>query len=116
MEAFEQWKRLIGALSSVDSDLQKHIALYSDLLSVLAPQLEEIPQDFLVDIVASNNFIFQSLRKLFRNINTDGTNGRLKAKARRLQEHLTQKFSWDFSDIDDEDDDELPVVVMTQLI
>lgn len=113
MEGFEQWKRLLGVLCSVQDDLGRYTSLYSELLTVLKPQLEEIPQDFLADIVASSNFVYQSLRKLFRTIFGDINNRRLQTKARRLQEFLTQTFLWDFTDIDEEDEDEQPVVVET---
>jgi hypothetical protein len=39
--------------------------------------------------------------------------GRLKSKAKRFQERLTVKFTWDFTGLDREEDDEAPVVVET---
>lgn len=37
--------------------------------------------------------------------------GRLRSKAERFQQRLTQKFEWDFEDLDQEEEDEAPVVV-----
>lgn len=113
MEGFEHWKRLLGVFSSVQKDLSKNITLYMNLLTVLKPQLAEIPVDFLVDIVESNNFVYQSLRKLFCNIANECSNGRLQSKARRLQEYLTQTFLWEFDDLNEEEEDEQPVYVET---
>lgn len=36
---------------------------------------------------------------------------RVVSKGERLQYKLTEKFEWDFEDLDQEEDDEAPVVV-----
>lgn len=113
LEAFEHWKKLVGIFCSCDEAITKHIDIFSEFLTVLNYQLHEIPEDFLVDIVASNNFVYKSLRTLFRTLQSNDFSGRLKTKAKRFQEILTEKFSWDFSDILDEDEEDLPVVVET---
>ena len=114
MEAFEHWKKLIGIFCSCDEALSKHIEIFSEFLTILNYQLHEIPEDFLVDIVASSNFVYTSLRTLFRNLHSsDVVGGRLKTKAKRFQEVLTEKFCWDFSDVLEEDEEDLPVIVET---
>ena len=111
-EAFEHWKRLVVLLCSCDDAISKCRAVYDAFLSVLEAQLSEISEDFLVDIVAGSNFVYQSLRALFRTIQLSETvDDRLKSKAKRLQERLTVKFQWDFTCLDREDDEDAPVVV-----
>ncbi|KAJ9577463.1 hypothetical protein L9F63_005964 [Diploptera punctata] len=112
LEAFEHWKKLVILLCSCDDALSKRREVYDVFLTALEVQILEIPQDFLVDIVASNNFVYHSLRVLFRNIQmNDLVDDRLKTKAKRLQDRLTHKFQWDFSHLDEEDEDEAPVIV-----
>nr|CAD7203068.1 unnamed protein product [Timema douglasi] len=114
LEAFEHWKKLVGTLCSCDSAVSKHRELFYDTLTTLETQLEEIPEDFLVDIVTSNNFIYHSLRELFRTLQeSDALDHRLKLRAKRLAENLTARFGWDFTHLEEEDSDEAPVVVKT---
>nr|CAD7426640.1 unnamed protein product [Timema monikensis] len=114
LEAFEHWKKLVGTLCSCDSAVSKHRELFYDTLTTLETQLEEIPEDFLVDIVTSNNFIYHSLRELFRTLQeSDTLDHRLKLRAKRLAENLTARFGWDFTHLEEEDSDEAPVVVKT---
>ncbi|XP_021919236.1 protein AAR2 homolog isoform X2 [Zootermopsis nevadensis] len=114
LEAFEHWKRLVGLLCSCDDAVSKRREVYDEFLSALEAQLVEIPEDFLVDIVASNNFVYHSLRSLFRTLQLNEiVDGRLKSKAKRFQDRLTAKFMWDFTGLEQEEDDEAPVVVKT---
>lgn len=101
---------MISVLCKSESTIIKHPDIYANFILVLQAQLLEIPEDFLVDIVSSNNFIYHHLRLLFRNVSND-IDERLKEKFKKFQEKLTIEFGWDFSDVDLEDDDELPVVV-----
>jgi A1 cistron-splicing factor AAR2 len=112
LEAFEHWKRLVVLLCSCDDAISKRREVYDAFLSALEAQLLEIPEDFLVDIVASSNFVYHSLRSLFRTLQFSETvDGRLKSKAKRFQEQLAVKFQWDFTGLDREDGDDAPVVV-----
>lgn len=112
LEAFEHWKQLVRLLCSCDDAVSRRREVYDEFLSALEAQLVEIPEDFLVDIVASNNFVYHSLHTLFRTLHLSETvDDRLKSKAQRFQERLTLKFMWDFTGLDKDDDDEAPVVV-----
>jgi A1 cistron-splicing factor AAR2 len=112
LEAFEHWKQLVRLLCSCEDAVTRRREVYDEFLSALEAQLAEIPEDFLVDIVASNNIVYHSLRSLFRTLQLSETaDDRLKSKAKRFQERLTVKFLWDFTGLDKEDDDEAPVVV-----
>lgn len=76
-------------------------------------QLETVPEDFLVDIVENNNVIYSSLKELFRTLETgDFTlEDDLKDGAIQIKRFLEQKFGWEFNGLDEEDDDEAPVIV-----
>lgn len=112
-EAFEHWKKLISVFCSCDEAILKNIEVFSGFITVLNYQLQEIQEDFLVDIVAGNNIVYKNLRIFFRNLQSSEANGRLKAKGKRCQELLTEKLLWDFSDILEEVEEDLPVVVQT---
>lgn len=113
LEALEQWKKLIQLLCCCEKAVTRYTNMYSELISCLEVHLEEIPEDFLVDIVANNNIIYRSLRELFANfeILKNQVDGGLYCKAERFKEKLTLKFGWDFTNLEAEEDDDAPVVV-----
>lgn len=112
LEAMESWKTLFRTLCKVRSGLVRRRGLYSAFLKVLETQLIFIPEDFLVDIVASNNVIYSSLRELFRSMKEESVvEPRLRCEAEHLKERLTHKFGWDFDDLEEEVGDEAPVIV-----
>lgn len=111
LEAFDQWKRLFTLLCSCDVAIKKHRRIYDAFLSLAEVQIKEIPEDFLVDIVANNNFVYMKLRQLFLTVQESNVDGMLKNKVERLKEKLTQDFQWDFGHLESEDDSDAPVVV-----
>lgn len=113
LEAFEHWKRLVDLLCNCERAIREHHELYENFMWSLEPQLWEVQEDFLADIVTNNNAIYRALRRLFRNIQSPDNNleGRFKTRTARFAERLTEKFSWDFDDIDEEEEDEKPVIV-----
>ena len=42
----------------------------------------------------------------------DEVEGRLRSRADRFRNRLTEKFMWDFSHLNDDEEDEAPVVVV----
>uniref|UniRef100_T1IJM4 Protein AAR2 homolog n=1 Tax=Strigamia maritima TaxID=126957 RepID=T1IJM4_STRMM len=111
-DAFEEWKHLIALLCSCDVALTKYPDLYSKFIFVLHHQLQEIPQDFFVDIVSRENFLVNTLHSFFSNLNGNQQVAKeVVEKGRRFKKYLTKTFKWDF---DREDDDEAPVVVETE--
>ncbi|XP_046820365.1 protein AAR2 homolog isoform X1 [Vespa crabro] len=112
LDAFEHWKKLISLICGVDSAISSHRYIYMEFLKVIEVQLSYIPEDILWDIVTSNNFVYQSLRKLFANIELNSDiDGSLKCNAVRVRDRLTKKFRWDFTNLQCDNEDEAPVVV-----
>ncbi|EZA60567.1 hypothetical protein X777_14593 [Ooceraea biroi] len=112
LDAFEQWKELVTLICGADDAIPQYRSVYMKFLQSLEVQLSYVPEELLCDIVANNNFIYRSLCTLFGNIESNSqVDGGLKSCARRLQERLTAKFLWDFSNLFEEADDEAPVVV-----
>jgi len=107
--SFCQWKRLIVLLCGCDEALKTHPQLFLHFITDLNSQMREVPEDFFMDIVSKNNFLVKCLADLFANIreNTEAILS-LKSKSRQLEEHLSERFGWDFN-LEDEEDS--PVVV-----
>ena len=75
-------------------------------------QIKEVPNDFFVDIVSSNNFLVTILNQLFSFVrNRTRIDAALKSRVAKFQAHLSQKFNWIFDDEEDEEDK--PVIVET---
>ena len=67
-------------------------------------QMQEVPEDFFVDIVSCNNFLVTSLTDLFANIKEhEDALTQLKTRAISFENHLTKKFGWSFNADDDEE-------------
>lgn len=111
LDAFEHWKELVGVLCSCQKAITKHRIIYDHLSDMLEIQINEIPSDFLVDIVSSNNFIYNKIRTLLGFISDSEVDGRLKSKIYRFKQRLTEKYDWDLNHVNDESDDEAPVIV-----
>ena len=73
-------------------------------------QMQEVPEDFFVDIVSCNNFLVTCLTDLFANLkeNEDALT-QLKTRAISFENHLTKKFGWSFDD--NADEEFAPVIV-----
>ena len=107
-DAFESWKKLLRVLCSCESSLQDNIELYTALIGVLYHQINEIPKDFFVDIVTSNNFLVSTLTSLFSSIEQSCFDEQLQNRAKQFRKYLTKKLKWKFNS---EPDDWAPVVV-----
>lgn len=112
LDAFDHWKNLVALMCKADTLIPKKRLIYVEFFKALEVQLSHVQEDFLCDIVASNNIIYRNLRTLFANIESNQeVDDQLKSQALRFRERLTEKFLWDFNDLQDEADDEAPVVV-----
>ncbi|KGL84794.1 Protein AAR2, partial [Tinamus guttatus] len=107
-DAFEHWKRLLNILCRSEDAIGKYQDLYTNLISVLYHQLNEIPADFFVDIVSQDNFLTSTLQVFFSCICNAAVDRTLRKKAEKFKTHLTKKFKWDF---EAEPEDCAPVVV-----
>lgn len=112
LDAFEHWKKLVSLICGADRAIPQRRAIYLEFLKTLEVQLRYVPEDVLCDIVVNNNFVYHNLRKLFANVEVNpDIDGRLKSYVVRFAERLSTKFFWDFSNLQDESEDEAPVVV-----
>ena len=126
-DAFEHWKAMLSLVCSCDDAVGAAATqpFYFELLAVLQSQLQEVPEDFFVDLVSpGDNFLLGTLQRLFGSIrdlpppaaddagsgNAEKKRLALQARAEKLVGFLRARFGWEFED-DDEPDDEAPVIV-----
>lgn len=101
--SFEHWKTLVQLICLSDDAIVKYPKLYTEFVSDLYFQICEVPEDFFVDIVTSNNFLFNCLQKLFQHISDqDKAEMKLKNKVIRFSAFLSSKFGWDFEELYDD--------------
>lgn len=113
LDALEHWKKLVQLVCNCMKAIKRFTQMYSEFITCIEEQLEEIPEDFLVDIVANNNVIYRSLRDLFANTELlkNEIDDRLYRKCEKFKAKLRMKFGWDFTNLNEEEEDEAPVVV-----
>ena len=109
-DAFDQWKKLIHLMCSSLEALNKYTDLYMNFISMLHFHVQEIPEDFFVDIVSTNNFLTSTLQEFFSNLEEGNGESKLKQRGLKFRDHLTKKFKWDFTT---EPDEYAPVIVET---
>jgi len=110
-DSFTQWKQIVAMMCGCGEALLKYPQLFINFISDMHFQMQEVPEDFFVDIVSCNNFLVTSLTDLFTNIKEhedENALTQLKTRAISFENHLTKKFGWSF----EEDEDEFaPVIV-----
>ncbi|XP_026322049.1 protein AAR2 homolog isoform X2 [Hyposmocoma kahamanoa] len=111
LEAFEHWKNLVILICSCDDAIHKYRTVFFHFIRTLEIQIEEMPEDFLADIVMNKNLVYKKLREFFRTAYVSKVDGRLLTMIDRFKENLTDKLQWDFTGLDADEEDERPVVV-----
>ncbi|XP_015179811.1 PREDICTED: protein AAR2 homolog [Polistes dominula] len=111
-EAFEQWKKILSLICGVDALIPSYRSLYLEFCWTIEAQLDYIPEDMLVDVIYTENFIYHHLRKLFRNIELhSGIDAPFKFIATRCRERICNMLKWNFGDLHEEDGEEAPIIV-----
>lgn len=105
---------MVILMCSCDDAIHKYRSIFFHFIRTLEVQIEEMPEDFLADIVMNKNLIYKKLREFFRTAYMSKIDGRLLTLIERFQENLTTKLQWDFTGLDADEDDERPVVVRLQ--
>jgi len=109
-DSFEHWKKLLVMFCTCEEAILENPQLYMKLISEMYFQIREVPNDFFVDIVSSNNFLVTILNQLFAFVRNNTTvDAALRSRMEKFQAHLSEKFQWIFDDSEDEEDK--PVVV-----
>ncbi|VVC44710.1 AAR2, N-terminal,AAR2, C-terminal,A1 cistron-splicing factor, AAR2 [Cinara cedri] len=112
-ESFERWKKLFQLFCMSKDAVEEDQNYFAKFFVAIRFQLETIPEDFLVDIVENNNVIYNGLKELFRTLEISdfSLEDNLKDGTIQIKRYLLQKFGWEFNKLDEEDEDEAPVIV-----
>lgn len=110
-QAFEHWKKLFSLMCSCIAAVEKYEDLFIGFVYLMRVQIMDIPQEFLFGIAMSNNFIYAKLRNFLRNVSDLKLHQTLKTAILELKHMVTEKYNWKFDDLEEDDDDELPVIV-----
>ncbi|PZC86602.1 hypothetical protein B5X24_HaOG206163 [Helicoverpa armigera] len=111
LEAFEHWKNLVILMCSCDDAIHKYRSVFFHFIRTIEVQIEEMPEDFLADIVMNKNLVYKKLREFFRTAHVSKVDGRLLTMIERFKDNLTDKLQWDFTGLDADEEDERPVIV-----
>ncbi|KAL4706449.1 hypothetical protein ACJJTC_003021 [Scirpophaga incertulas] len=111
LDAFEHWKNLVILFCSCDQAVHKHKKVFFHFIKTLETQIDEMPEEFLADIVMNKNIVYKKLREFFRTTYLNNIDGRLENLIRSFKENLTEKLQWDFTELDADEEDERPVIV-----
>ena len=65
MSAFDHWKQILRIFSHASKISDSTL---NSIIPILYFQMKTIPEDFMVDIVSSNNVVLQCLNKLLKNV------------------------------------------------
>lgn len=112
-ESFERWKKLFQLFCMSKDAVAQDQTLFAKFLLAVRHQLDTVPEDFLVDIVENNNVIYNGLKEFFRILEIGDflIEEDLKDGTIQIKRFLEHKFGWEFTELDQEDDDEAPVIV-----
>ncbi|KAI4497522.1 hypothetical protein M0802_007292 [Mischocyttarus mexicanus] len=111
-EAFEKWKGIFKLLCGVDSALPKYKGLFLEFLWTLENQLDYIPEDILVDVMFTEQFIYYHLRKFLRNIECHRhLNNNFKYTVSLCRDRICKMLEWDFGNLQEDVGDEEPMLV-----
>lgn len=112
MIGFDHWKQLLRIICHVESPSDSFLA---SLSSILYFQMKTMPEDFMVDIVSSNNVVLQCLNRLFKNVHECGqVSENVRSKLNKFRAFCEMKFDWKFyedGESSEEDEEDRPVVV-----
>lgn len=105
IDALAHWRKVLNLLTKSDTAVTKFNYFYRRYLETLKSQLPELPDELMMP--TPNNMVFKDVRQLIINC----TLGGLKDEADAFAVYLTNKMSWYFDDLFDENPEDLPVVV-----
>lgn len=104
VDALAHWRNILGLLCKSDTAVAKYLSFYQKYLLILTVQLPELPEELMMP--TPSNTVYQDIRQLVVKCNID-----LREETEAFMQHITNKMSWDFDNVLDEDPDDLPVVV-----
>ncbi|KAI8923096.1 A1 cistron-splicing factor [Entophlyctis helioformis] len=123
-DGFEQWKAMVQLICFCREAMSTHPGLFVEFITQLSIQLEECPEDFFHDSLASESFLHSAIKALLVTSREEPETvpAAVAQAINRLSAFMQTRFDWDIaqnimeldnaSDQDDDEDDEYrPVIV-----
>lgn len=101
---FEHWKALVVMCCGCQEAITKQTAFFVQFVQVLIGQLNEVPKDFFIDPLSSDNFLRPTLQNLFEVATPPFAEAggavqehftKLETAANKLRTVVLSKFGWD---------------------
>lgn len=105
IDALAHWRKVLNLMTKSETAVKKFSFFYRRYLETLKAQLPELPDELMMP--TPNNTVFKDVGRLIINC----TLGGLKDEADAFSSYLTNKMSWFFDDLFEENPEDLPVVV-----
>jgi A1 cistron-splicing factor AAR2 len=105
VDALSHWRCILQMLANSETATSKYKTFYKVYLRIIGHQLPELPFE-LMEPVPSNT-VYRDVRRLVVNCTECG----LKDDADRLVAHLRPAMAWQFENLFEVDEEDLPVVV-----
>jgi len=113
-DGFEQWKQLVAIFCSCDEAMHRYSDLFYNFIEVFHFQLQQVPQDFFVDIISKNNFLFEALKGFYELLDDPSLDKKILKRATKFKQYIEERFGTQFTRslvVPSEDDEDAPVVV-----
>lgn len=105
IEALLHWRKILNILSNSEEAVIKYKLFYMKYLEVLVYQIPRLPEELMEQ--TDNNTVYKDIRSLLLN----STLGGLSVNAEKLMKKLNKTLKWKFTNLLDENPDDLPVIV-----
>lgn len=105
IESLAHWRQIVCLLCNSEQAVEKYPSFYRMFINVIKNQIAEIPIEFIEQ--GTSNTIYMDIRALLRNLMLNND----KEIAESLQKHLDKTIAWTFTDLLEEDPEDLPQVV-----
>lgn len=106
-DALSHWRRILALICNSDTAVTKYKSFYKKFLHIIQYHLVELPVELMEP--TQNNSVYLDVRKLVTHCISNG----LSERGEHLKNHLTDKMSWPFEGLFDEDPEDMPVIVET---
>jgi len=119
-ESFEHWKKILQLLCQVDESIEKRKNFFIQFIKVFHHQIEEVPNDFFIDIISGgNNFLLFILKSFFEIAEGHEHLKDLRLEVSKFKSFIEGRFNMSFSiseipDNNEIDDEDNPTLVLEE--
>lgn len=109
VDSLAHWRQILSLLCNSERSVEKDKNFYKSFVNIIKHQLPEIPIEFVEQ--SSNNSIYLDIKNLLRNLVANNCT----QLSDNLQTHMKNFIGWTFEDFLEDDPEDLPQVVETEM-